>query len=65
MENKCEEANLAHAWRSEDQIVGFSVVPTQKCANCDLKRSRHSQTKEWWSYSDGRKDEEIITMRPV
>jgi hypothetical protein len=66
--NKCEELKLAHAWRGTDltgAMVGFSVSYSEVCANCDLKRTKCSKIEEWWSFSDGRADEDIINIRPV
>lgn len=64
-EDKCEKAELQHAWRNGEQMLGFSTLATQECANCGLKRTKHSHMKEWWSYSDDRPSEEIVTIRPV
>lgn len=63
--NKCEEAGLAHAWRGGSQMWGFEMQYMEFCANCELKRTKCSQMKEWWSYSDGRGSEDIINIRPV
>ncbi len=63
--NKCEEMNIQHAWRNANEMWGFSVQATQTCANCGLKRTKHSQTEEWWSYSDDSPNEKIINIRPV
>jgi hypothetical protein len=64
-ENKCEQLGIQHAWRGGNEMYGFNIVSTQECANCGLKRTFQSETKEWWSYSDGRPDEPIINIRPV
>jgi hypothetical protein len=64
-ENKCEKAGLQHAWRSSDYVVGFSVQTEQTCANCGLKRQKNYESKEWWSYSDGRDSEPIMSIRPA
>lgn len=65
MENKCEKLGIAHAWRSSNEMYGFSIVQKEKCANCELVRQKNYSSREWYSYSDGRPDEEIITVRPV
>ena len=65
MNNKCEELKIAHAWRGGSEMYGFQVQTTETCANCGLKRTKCSDFKEWWNYSDGRPAEEINTMRPV
>lgn len=64
-ENKCEEMGIEHAWRTNDSIWGFEMITGNECANCGLKRTKHYESKEWWSYSDGRPDEPIINIRPV
>ncbi len=63
--NKCEEAGLVHAWRNTESVIGFGLETGAECANCGLKRMKHYQSKEWWSYSDGRPDEPIVNIRPV
>lgn len=65
MENKCEKAGLAHAWRESSAMYGFSMLSKEKCVNCELERTKSSQTKEWWYYSDGRPSEEIVNTQPV
>ncbi len=64
-ENKCEKEDLVHAWYSKEEMYGFSFITTQVCGNCGLKRQKHSETKEWWSYSDERENEPIINIRPL
>jgi len=65
MKNKCEEAGMAHAWRNSNEMWGFSVALKDTCANCQLTRSKHSKTEEWYSYSDGRPNEPILNIRPL
>lgn len=65
MENKCEKLNIQHAWRSKERIYGFETIFGEECANCGLSRERHSSIEEWWKYSDGRVDEEIIEIHPL
>lgn len=57
--NKCEELKIQHAWREGSEMYGFQTISTQTCANCGLIRRLHSETKKWWSYSDGRQDQQI------
>jgi len=59
MKNKCEDLGIAHAWRSSQEVYGFSVLQKETCANCDLSRTHCYEVKEWYSYSDGRPNEEI------
>lgn len=63
--NKCEELGIEHAWRAGSEMWGFEMLHKEVCANCGLKRTKCHEQKEWWSYSDGRPNEPIITMRPV
>lgn len=63
-ENKCESDGLVHAWHEINNMIGFYTIQSETCANCGLKRTKHSHTEEWWSYSDNRPNEIIITMRP-
>lgn len=65
MENKCEKLGIQHAWRESSDMYGFSLVFSETCANCNLKKTRCTQTESWWSYSDGRPNESIIDIRPV
>ncbi len=63
--SKCEELKIEHAWREQQEFYGFQLTYAATCANCGLKKTRHSRTTEWWSYSDGREDEPIINIMPV
>lgn len=63
MENKCEELGIRHAWTPEGEIDGFTIMQSQTCANCGLKRTRFYESKEWYSYSDGREDEIIVKTK--
>jgi len=53
MKNKCEQAGFKHAWVD----VHFNK---EACRNCTVCRMYHTETKKWYSYSDGRPDEPII-----
>lgn len=63
--NKCDEAKLAHAWRDGNSMWGMTMQSNQTCANCGLTRTKHYDSREWWSYSDGRANEEIFNIRPL
>lgn len=61
----CEKLKIKHAWVGGEEMYGFEIVHTQRCANCGLERKVHHEIKKWWSYSDGRPNEEIIEIKPV
>ena len=65
MKNKCEELNMAHAWRKTTEMYEFHSSDKETCANCGLSRTYWYTRKEGYSYSDGRPDEEIHNIRPV